>query len=363
MHGWARELGIELGASTAEGTPQAAAGGGRRRAPGTTDDAIRALAIKGYCDPAGLAGALGCAPEEAAALLDLLVAEGLAELAAGSFRLTPDGKAVGAELLAADGAAWGVEHASAALDDFIVLDHRMKDIVTAWQMKGEGVLQRPCRRRLRRRGAGPPGRAPRRRRGLARAAGGRAAAPRPLRRPARGGRRGRRRGRREVHRVAERGQLPRRLVRAPRGPDPARGPDTEPTRLPRVEPDRGRRRSHERRGTPGRHHRRICRARRPHRPPARGPWRARRRRRPPARPSRGARRGAGGRPRPGRPVPGGRHVRGGRGPAGGHGRRGAGRHRRPRQQRRRGGPGRPRGLVVGGPRGHAALATSSACSS
>ena len=175
LNGWARDLGIELGGSTAEETPQAAADGGAGRAPGTTDDAIRALAIKGYCDPAGLAGALGCAPEEAAALLDLLVAEGLAELAAGSCRLTADGKAVGAELLAADGAAWGVEHASAALDDFIVLDHRMKDIVTAWQMKARGRVQRPRRCRLRRRGAGPSRRAARRRRGLAGAARGRAA--------------------------------------------------------------------------------------------------------------------------------------------------------------------------------------------
>ena len=52
---------------------------------------------------------LAATPDDAAALLDLLVAEGLAELAAGSFRLTADGKAVGAERLAADGAAWGVE--------------------------------------------------------------------------------------------------------------------------------------------------------------------------------------------------------------------------------------------------------------
>jgi pyruvate,orthophosphate dikinase len=144
LHAWARELGLELGLEpgVAPATEEvdmdrqpAEASAGR-----TADDAVRALAIKGYCDVPGLAAALGCPPDDAAALADLLVADGLAELAAGSFRLTADGKRVGHDRLAEDGRTWGIERATAALDAFIALDHRMKEIVTAWQMKGEGEL-------------------------------------------------------------------------------------------------------------------------------------------------------------------------------------------------------------------------------
>ncbi len=138
---WAHELGIELageGTATEEATMT-------ERVPGTGDGAspelaIRVLAIKGYCDAAGMAAALGCGAEDAAALLDRLVADGLAELAAGSFRLTADGKSVGIERLAEDRTAWGTEAAGAALDAFVALDKRMKQIVTSWQMKGEGQI-------------------------------------------------------------------------------------------------------------------------------------------------------------------------------------------------------------------------------
>jgi pyruvate,orthophosphate dikinase len=59
------------------------------------------------------------------------------------FSLTEDGKALGAELIAADAAFWGPQDAAEALDAFIVLDGKMKTIVTAWQMRevdGEQVL-------------------------------------------------------------------------------------------------------------------------------------------------------------------------------------------------------------------------------
>jgi pyruvate,orthophosphate dikinase len=70
-----------------------------------------------------------------AAVLDRLVADGLAEIAAGSFRLTPDGRAVARERISADTERWGVAKAAAALDAFVALDHRMKETVTAWQMR------------------------------------------------------------------------------------------------------------------------------------------------------------------------------------------------------------------------------------
>ena len=135
---WATELGIPIGDADA-GEP-AGAGLGEAAptapaAPATADDVLRALVVKGYATPEGAATALLSTPAEMAAVLDGLVADGLAEMAAGSFRLTPDGKAVGRERIAADAERWGVANAAAALDAFLALDHRMKETVTAWQMR------------------------------------------------------------------------------------------------------------------------------------------------------------------------------------------------------------------------------------
>ena len=67
-------------------------GGGNEappRASITAAEAIRVLVVKGYAGPEALATALRCAQEDAAAdVLDRLVADGLVEMAAGSFRLT-----------------------------------------------------------------------------------------------------------------------------------------------------------------------------------------------------------------------------------------------------------------------------------
>ncbi len=142
--GWAGELGIEVptpaGAGDADddagASPAPVAGPGRADGQADTDDALRALLVKGYCQPDALAAALGCAAEDAAALMDALVADGLAEAGAGSFRPTEAGRAAGAALMAADRDALGAEAAAEALDRFVALDRRMKAIVTAWQMKG-----------------------------------------------------------------------------------------------------------------------------------------------------------------------------------------------------------------------------------
>ncbi len=139
---WAEELGIQIVVSGEKGevamneiTPPPGNGIPAVAGTATTDDAIRVLVVKGYAGPDGIATALRCSEEGAAATLDRLVADGIAEMAAGSFRLTPDGKAIGAERIAEDTAAWGTDNALAALDAFLVLDHRMKDTVTAWQMR------------------------------------------------------------------------------------------------------------------------------------------------------------------------------------------------------------------------------------
>ncbi len=132
---WSRELGIPIGDATPASQPAFSGPPATAPAEHSPDDVLRVLAVKGYATPEGVATALLAAPDDMSALLDRLVADGLAEVAAGSFRLTADGKAVGRERIAADGEAWGQENALAALDAFLALDLRMKETVTAWQMR------------------------------------------------------------------------------------------------------------------------------------------------------------------------------------------------------------------------------------
>ena len=137
--GWAAELGIPIGAAEEAGgvpgptaTQEAAAG-----EPGgaAADEVLRALLVKGFALPEQLAVALLSTPEAMADVVDRLAADGLVEASAGSFKLTTDGRTVGAGLLARDTHAWGPAAANAALDAFIELDGRMKETVTAWQMR------------------------------------------------------------------------------------------------------------------------------------------------------------------------------------------------------------------------------------
>ncbi len=130
---WAHELGIEIKAEEDHGemsTPLDPAAG-----EVTSDDVIRSLSIKGYVTADLLAPALGVSSEDAQQSLDRLAADGILKDSGGMFSLTDDGKALGAELLAADRETWGTDAAAMALDAFLVLDGRMKTIVTAWQMK------------------------------------------------------------------------------------------------------------------------------------------------------------------------------------------------------------------------------------
>jgi pyruvate, orthophosphate dikinase len=143
---WAADLGVEVrmprgGGIAMDARETVAGAAGASEATG--DDIIRALLIKGYVTPELLAPAIRVAPDQAEAQLDRLVADGVAELTGGMFRLTGDGRALAEERLAADREAWGAAPAQAALDGFLGLDGRMKLIVTAWQMRevdGQQVL-------------------------------------------------------------------------------------------------------------------------------------------------------------------------------------------------------------------------------
>ncbi len=138
---WARELGIEIPGSPAA---EAAAAPGEAAAVGLTPQmALRALLIKGFTTPEGLAPVFQTTPEEAGSVLEQIAGDGLAGLSGGMFKLTPDGTAVAHGLIDADRAHWGAENATQALDGFLPLDHRMKTVVTGWQMRavdGQQVL-------------------------------------------------------------------------------------------------------------------------------------------------------------------------------------------------------------------------------
>jgi pyruvate,orthophosphate dikinase len=126
--GWARALGIEIGAAQAElsrATFELA----------SADDLIRALLIKGSASPDALADGLLSSPGLVGTVAGHLVDGGLLELHDGAYRLTRDGKAKGHALLAADQTSWGARRAQAALDGFHALDQRMKEAVTAWQLR------------------------------------------------------------------------------------------------------------------------------------------------------------------------------------------------------------------------------------
>ncbi len=129
---WARELGIDVGY---EGTPAAqvtAPVAGRKVTP---DDCLRAIAIKGFASTQGVADVVLSTPEAVGPILDQLGIDGLVATVAGAYRLTEQGTARAGALLATDQAAWGIERAAAALDAFVDLDQRMKDTVTAWQLR------------------------------------------------------------------------------------------------------------------------------------------------------------------------------------------------------------------------------------
>jgi pyruvate,orthophosphate dikinase len=132
--GWARELGMPIG-EAADSKPVSA---GTRQA--TVDDVLRMLGIKGFAMTQGAADALLSTAAHVQGLLDGLLVDGLVESVAGAYRLTEPGKTRASELVAKEASAWGAERANAALDAFLELDGRMKDTVTAWQLKSPDVV-------------------------------------------------------------------------------------------------------------------------------------------------------------------------------------------------------------------------------
>jgi pyruvate,orthophosphate dikinase len=147
---WAKELGIEIAAPTAEQANASAPKATTTNDPAANDevshdDVARILLIKGGATLDGLAEALSADAETAKRLVDGLVADKDAEKATDQIRLTPQGKLKAGDSFSAERAAAGLDddRAGTILDEFHVLDARMKDIVTGWQVRdvgGEQVL-------------------------------------------------------------------------------------------------------------------------------------------------------------------------------------------------------------------------------
>jgi pyruvate,orthophosphate dikinase len=130
---WADELKIGLRSQAAGAAVDAAA----RPLTGTAtaDDLLRALLIKGAVTPEQLAESLLVAPERLAGVVDALSAEALVESREGALRLSAEGKLRALDLVTADRAQIGEEASAALLEAFHGFDSRMKQIVTAWQVR------------------------------------------------------------------------------------------------------------------------------------------------------------------------------------------------------------------------------------
>jgi pyruvate,orthophosphate dikinase len=136
---WAHELGIRIG-DDAVADPSSEPTRGPSRVPASDrevmpDDCLRAIAIKGFAPIQGVADVVLSTPENVGPILDRLVVDGLVARVGGTFRLTEQGAIRTAALRADEQAAVGLDRAVEALDAFLGMDRRMKDTVTAWQLR------------------------------------------------------------------------------------------------------------------------------------------------------------------------------------------------------------------------------------
>ena len=144
--GWAAELGIEIATSDSDERPEptrtVATDTG---AAATVDDVLIALAVKGASPVQALVEAIGAELAAIEPLIEQMQDDAFVETAGDQLRLTGAGKLAAADAFASERATAAVDdgRAAAMLEEFHALDARMKDIVTAWQVRdvaGEQVL-------------------------------------------------------------------------------------------------------------------------------------------------------------------------------------------------------------------------------
>jgi pyruvate,orthophosphate dikinase len=141
LNAWARELGIELRDAQPAAEQSAASPKVESLLSIAAEDVVRALAIKGTATVEQLVESLAAELEAVSALLEQLYESAFVETASGQLRLTAPGKLHAADLFAADRSALG--RCEERLEEFHAFDGRMKQIVTAWQVRdvaGDQVL-------------------------------------------------------------------------------------------------------------------------------------------------------------------------------------------------------------------------------
>jgi pyruvate,orthophosphate dikinase len=134
LRAWADELGIAVETETA---PIAAPPSTRAVSP---DRCLRVVSLKGFATLESIAEAVLSPPDGARPVLDQLSLDGLVETSVGAYRLTDAGTTRVATLVDAERDTWGVDAAVAALDAFLDIDHRVKEDVTAWQLRPDGTV-------------------------------------------------------------------------------------------------------------------------------------------------------------------------------------------------------------------------------
>lgn len=133
---WAKELGIEIAPPQAESAAEAPTETAAETV--TREDLLQTLLIKGTAAVEQLVAVLSCDPGLVSSLADGLVADGLAETRSEGYRLTGAGRLEALDIFAADRERLSADRAVAFLEAFRALDRRMKDTVTAWQVRAEG---------------------------------------------------------------------------------------------------------------------------------------------------------------------------------------------------------------------------------
>ncbi|MGA3217566.1 MAG: pyruvate, phosphate dikinase [Acidimicrobiales bacterium] len=131
---WAKDSGIDISQPGPGPSPSAPAPAAAASEP-VAEDVLRVLAIREAASLPALAAAVQSTPEQVRAVVERLCEQGVTKLAADMALLTETGKARGRQLLADDRQQWGAENAVAALDAFVTLDVRVKETVTAWQLR------------------------------------------------------------------------------------------------------------------------------------------------------------------------------------------------------------------------------------
>ena len=132
LRAWARELGMRIGDGAAAAETSFATASSRAV---TSDACLRSIAIKGFASAQAVADAVLATLDDVQAAIDQAIVDELVVSAAGAYKLTAHGTERVAALMADERSTWGADNATAALDAFLELDHRMKDTVTAWQLR------------------------------------------------------------------------------------------------------------------------------------------------------------------------------------------------------------------------------------